>query len=217
MLFEVVRLLGQSETNSDTESSSLLRLLCPIMKLYTGKKCVPVISEGLECIGGQGYIEDTGVPKLLRDAQVTPIWEGTSNILSLDVLRAIAKSKGEVLLVWGENIAKRLSASLKSTPELEGSAGVILREMENLREVLTENEINERGARLLAMSLAELTIGMLLIEQAAGAIGVKSDMTAARRWALQIGNVRERFEKAQVFDEISKEESDHLVFDCYSE
>lgn len=40
------------------------------MKLYTGKKCVPAVSEGLECIGGQGYIEDTGIPRLLRDAQV---------------------------------------------------------------------------------------------------------------------------------------------------
>ncbi|GFS23539.1 acyl-CoA dehydrogenase family member 11 [Elysia marginata] len=53
---------------------------------------VTVVSEGLECFGGQGYIEDTDLPRLLRDTQVTPIWEGTTNILSLDVLRAIRKS-----------------------------------------------------------------------------------------------------------------------------
>ena len=47
-----------------------LRLITPVLKLYAGKKCIPLISEGIECFGGQGYIEDTGLPTLLRDAQV---------------------------------------------------------------------------------------------------------------------------------------------------
>lgn len=55
-------------------------------------------SEGLEAFGGQGYIEDTGLPNLLRDSQVLSIWEGTTNILSLDTLRSIQKSKGDILL-----------------------------------------------------------------------------------------------------------------------
>ena len=45
-----------------------------------------------EAFGGAGYIEDTGLPLLLRDAQVYPIWEGTTNVLALDLLRALAKS-----------------------------------------------------------------------------------------------------------------------------
>lgn len=48
----------------------MLRLITPVVKLYTGKLCVPLISEGIECFGGQGYIEDTGLPTILRDAQV---------------------------------------------------------------------------------------------------------------------------------------------------
>lgn len=82
-----------------------------------------MVSEGLESFGGQGYIEDTGLPGLLRDAQVRPIhknqqyftafaifkltchfasqvlsiWEGTTNVLSLDVLRCVARSSGLVL------------------------------------------------------------------------------------------------------------------------
>ena len=48
-------------------------------------------SECLEAFGGAGYVEDTGLPALLRDAQVLPIWEGTTNVLSLDALRAVAK------------------------------------------------------------------------------------------------------------------------------
>ena len=48
----------------------LLRLLTPVAKMYTAKMCMSVVSEGLECFGGQGYIEDTGLPTLLRDSQV---------------------------------------------------------------------------------------------------------------------------------------------------
>ena len=48
----------------------LLRILLPVLKLYTAKQAVAVTSEGLESFGGQGYIEDTGLPTFLRDAQV---------------------------------------------------------------------------------------------------------------------------------------------------
>jgi hypothetical protein len=61
------------------------------MKLTTGKQVVAVASETLEAFGGAGYVEDTGLPMLLRDAQVLPIWEGTTNVLSLDALRALGE------------------------------------------------------------------------------------------------------------------------------
>ena len=48
-----------------------------------------MLSEVLEAFGGAGYVEDTGLPMLLRDAQVFSIWEGTTNVLALDALRAI--------------------------------------------------------------------------------------------------------------------------------
>ncbi|MEZ4294727.1 MAG: acyl-CoA dehydrogenase family protein [Polyangiaceae bacterium] len=92
LAFRVVELLGREETGLMTESEArLLRLLTPIMKLTTGKQAVSVLSETLECFGGAGYVEDTGLPRLLRDGQVLPIWEGTTNVLSLDTLRAIGK------------------------------------------------------------------------------------------------------------------------------
>lgn len=55
-----------------------------------------VATEGLESFGGVGYLEDSGLPKILRDGQVLSIWEGTTNVLALDVLRAIAKTNGGV-------------------------------------------------------------------------------------------------------------------------
>jgi acyl-CoA dehydrogenase len=90
LTFHVAELLGKSEHGAASpDELALLRVLIPATKLWTAKLSVKVISEALECFGGAGYIEDTGLPQLLRDAQVYPIWEGTTNVLSLDVRRAL--------------------------------------------------------------------------------------------------------------------------------
>ncbi|HKG80094.1 MAG TPA: acyl-CoA dehydrogenase family protein, partial [Pyrinomonadaceae bacterium] len=90
LAFFVAELTGRSEIGEITDDESLLlRLLNPVMKLTTGKQAVAVASEVLETFGGAGYVEDTGLPVLLRDSQVLPIWEGTTNVLALDVLRAL--------------------------------------------------------------------------------------------------------------------------------
>jgi alkylation response protein AidB-like acyl-CoA dehydrogenase len=92
LAFCVAELTGRRETGEiDEEQTLLLRLLTPLMKLTTGKQVVAVASETLEAFGGAGYVEDTGLPMLLRDAQVLPIWEGTTNVLSLDALRALGE------------------------------------------------------------------------------------------------------------------------------
>ncbi len=75
------------------DETLLLRLLTPVMKLTTGKQAVMVLSEVIEAFGGAGYVEDTGLPQLLRDSQVLPIWEGTTNVLSLDTLRVLGSVK----------------------------------------------------------------------------------------------------------------------------
>jgi acyl-CoA dehydrogenase len=90
LAFFVAELTGRAETKEINEDQAvLLRLLTPLMKLTTGKQAVAVTSEALEAFGGAGYVEDTGLPALLRDAQVLPIWEGTTNVLALDALRAL--------------------------------------------------------------------------------------------------------------------------------
>ena len=76
------------------QHEQLLRILTPVAKLLTGKQAVQVLSEVIESFGGAGYVEDTGLPVLLRDAQVLPIWEGTTNVLSLDTLRALEAAGG---------------------------------------------------------------------------------------------------------------------------
>jgi alkylation response protein AidB-like acyl-CoA dehydrogenase len=83
-------LLGRVEVTGDAAAAERLRLVAPLAKLVTARLAVAAASEYLECFGGAGYVEDTGLPRLLRDAQVLPIWEGTTNVLALDVLRALA-------------------------------------------------------------------------------------------------------------------------------
>ena len=72
------------------------------MKLTTGKQAVLVLSEVIEAFGGAGYVEDTGLPQLLRDRQVLPIWEGTTNVLSLDTLRTLRMAVTQVGVPQGQ-------------------------------------------------------------------------------------------------------------------
>ena len=72
--FDSVGLLCKDECKIDVESGVLLRILTPLVKLFTAKLCVALTSEGLECFGGVGFCEDSFLPVILRDSQVLPIW-----------------------------------------------------------------------------------------------------------------------------------------------
>src|ERR1700730_5053292 len=85
-------LLGRLELGLAGDGEKLLfRFGGSLVKLYTARQAVSGASEALEAFGGAGYMEDTGIARLLRDAQVLTIWEGTTNVLSLDVMRTAAK------------------------------------------------------------------------------------------------------------------------------
>ncbi len=115
LTFECVELLDRADAG-DAEAARAQRVLVPIVKAVTGKLAVPCVSEAMELIGGNGYIEESPLPRLLRDAQVLPIWEGTTNILVLDALRVARKERGHELLL--ARIAKHFpneAASLGAT------------------------------------------------------------------------------------------------------
>jgi alkylation response protein AidB-like acyl-CoA dehydrogenase len=97
LAFYVVELLGRDEAGEMNEDQAVLfRLLTSVTKATTGKQAVKVVSEAVECFGGAGYCEDTGLAGLLRDTQVLSIWEGTTNVLSLDALRTVVKENALV-------------------------------------------------------------------------------------------------------------------------
>ena len=148
------------------EDSMILRLLMPVAKMYTAKRAVELTSEGIECFGGQGYIEDTGIPAFLRDAQVLPIWEGTSSVMSLDVLRAVEKTKGEALKAFKIRISQIVNRA-SSHKELEQSCTHISQALDDLL-MFAVKEPNKmaKAARDFATSLAQVYIAALLVNHA---------------------------------------------------
>ncbi|WP_445664794.1 acyl-CoA dehydrogenase family protein [Fodinibius sp. AD559] len=78
----------------DEEEQHLLRIITPMAKWWSAESAVYSVRECMELMGGNGYIEDFVMPKLLRDINVLPIWEGSGNIIVLDMLRATRKSRG---------------------------------------------------------------------------------------------------------------------------
>src|SRR5699024_8366664 len=86
----------------------LFRLYIATLKVETAKQAIQFSHEAIEMHGGNGYIEDFVTPRLLRDAQVLTVWEGTENILALEVLRLIRKYDVEQL--FAESMRNRLSA-----------------------------------------------------------------------------------------------------------
>merc|ERR1711971_492783 len=166
LLLELARLQGRVEQGvASDEDALLLRLFTPVAKFYTAKAAVATISEGLlECFGGQGYIEDTGLPGMLRDAQVLPIWEGTSSVMALDVLRALGKSRYAALHALQHRLAAILAKG-KHVPTLTSPVNHLTSALASFQS-LNLNEQPQAGARDLSLSLAQIYIGGLLVEHA---------------------------------------------------
>ena len=167
LAFKVVELLGKNEHDTATDRDVLLsRVLTPISKLNTGKQAVAIASETLEFFGGAGYVEDTGLPSLLANAQVLPIWEGTTNVLSLDTLRAL-KQEGALAALQGEItelLAKATDASLKSP--VETAAKALGRAGQWIAHTIDDKHELEAGARRFAMTLGRIMQLALMLNHA---------------------------------------------------
>lgn len=194
LTFYLVELIGLDEAGEITgDGRDLLRLLTSIAKLTTGRQAVAVTSEVLEMFGGAGYVEDTGLPLLLRDAQVLPIWEGTTNVLALDTLRAL--QEGDALPAFRAKVENCLRAA--RDPRL----GIAVHRAQNalthalrwLQNTLPAGRgVVEAGARRFALTLGRTLALALLIEHAQWALDHTGNthpadfrpLAAARRFAL---------------------------------
>lgn len=187
LTFRTIELLGKLENKTATErEATALRLYTPLMKLTTGKQAVAVVSEALECFGGAGYIEDTGLPRLLRDAQVLSIWEGTTNVLSLDALRAIAKEGA-----LGAFLEDLRDAVKGASAELAPEAQIALRAAEHAAGWLESTMAKEPhriepGARRFAITLGRAAELAFLVRHASWSLeheGDRRPLLAAQRLA----------------------------------
>jgi acyl-CoA dehydrogenase len=189
LAFRSAELLGALEHGRGGDAEERLsRTLIPLAKLTTAKQAVALASEALEACGGAGYVEDTGLPRLLADAQVLPIWEGTTNVLALDMLRALTGGEGvKPLLV---RIQTAIDAAADRLPvmaqALAHAAGRLAADAETAADDPTSARILA-GARGLALRLGYALGSALLIEHAAWAIeqGDEAPATAATLWTLR--------------------------------
>lgn len=166
LTFLTTELLGKSESSSLSTSeresaSALLRLLTPISKLMTAKRNMIWTSELVEGFGGAGYIEDTGIPRILRDSQVFSIWEGTTNVLSLDTLRAMGEQTP-----MSEYVRFLTKLTKNLSPE---SSSLIQNRLQVLNETLSTlqaegREALERNAREVAFWMGETLCFALLAD-----------------------------------------------------
>lgn len=175
-LLSTIDLLGQVERGrADDEDRAALRLLTPLIKLGTARDAVSVVSEALEAFGGAGYIEDTGIPQLLRDVQVLSIWEGTTNVLSLDALRALDRVGIDA---WLQRMNARLDACRQPAlgdrvEDARGRLGRVPGWLANGPEAL------EPQARRLALNLYRLTGLIELLALADHGLGEGDDRALA--------------------------------------
>jgi alkylation response protein AidB-like acyl-CoA dehydrogenase len=186
LTFFAVELLGRAEAGTaGDQQHALLRILTPVAKLTTGRQSVAVLSEAIEAFGGAGYVEDTGLPMLLRDAHVLPIWEGTTNVLALDTLRAVDAAGGVEVLEREMGYAMqglrhadlvRISARVEQTL---GEARAWLDSRSGAADA-------EAGARRFALTLGRTAALALLARQAQWSLDHERDerpLAAARRFA----------------------------------
>ncbi len=162
LAFAQVALLGAAE-HGGSEDENVLRLITPIAKLATARDAVAGLSEVVESFGGAGYLEDTGLPQLLRDAQVLTIWEGTTNVLALDLLRALDQVGG--LAVLHHHLTARLGR-IPAKPEWSARLPTAAGAWRQWFEAEDENG-RQAGARALALAHGRLIQAVSLLEQAA--------------------------------------------------
>ena len=157
---------GQSDDRS-SDIYRLMRLLVPIAKLRTGRMAVDTASYAMEVLGGNGYVNDFVTNRLLRDAQVLPIWEGTENVLSLDVIRALEREEAH------EPFAAAMEERIEAVthPALEDAAETVDAKYEELVRAMIalageDDEYVQLSAKRLAHFVFDVFTAALLLSEA---------------------------------------------------
>ncbi|MCB1670817.1 MAG: isovaleryl-CoA dehydrogenase [Pseudomonadales bacterium] len=124
-------------SGTDPHEAALARIAMPIGKYWICKRCTPFINEAQECLGGLGYVEDTELPRLYRQAPLNSIWEGSANVQCLDVLRAVHRSPESLQALFNE-----LEAGHGLIPALDS-------EIDNLKKAFSQHKDMEAQSRYL--------------------------------------------------------------------
>ncbi len=145
--------------SADAESETALRRIAlPMSKYFVCKRAPFVTFEAMECLGGAGYVEESSLPRLYREAPLNSIWEGSGNVNALDLLRAISKSP------------ESLDAWLAEIGTVRGADRNFDTAVTDVLDLLADGGVSEVGARRLAERMALLLQGSLLLRHAPDAV-----------------------------------------------
>ncbi len=164
---EAATLLGMRLAAAvDAGETDLLRVGVPVAKYWIGKRTPPVVAEALECLGGNGYVEEHGLARIYRDCLVNTLWEGTGNIAALDVLRGMSAQPGAMEVLLGEiDLARgadpRLDQAMDDVAEFLQAAG---------REARRDPAAVEAGARWMVERLAVVLQASLVVQHSSAAV-----------------------------------------------
>ncbi|WP_046496839.1 acyl-CoA dehydrogenase family protein [Streptomyces odonnellii] len=180
---------GAGGAGGADEERAFLRLAVPAAKYWVTKRCTPVAGEALECLGGNGYVEESGMPRLLRESPLNSIWEGSGNVQALDVLRALQREP-DALNAFLQEVGKARGADHR----LDGAIKDLLTELADLTGI-------EARARRLVERLALVLQGSLLVRWAPSEV---ADAFCASRlggdWGTAFGTLPHTLDLASVVD-----------------
>ena len=129
----------------DAGEAALARMLTPIAKYWVTKRCPTVVAETMEAHGGAGYIEEGLLPRIFRASPLNGIWEGSGNVIALDVLRAASRDREA-----GERLLQEIAGVRKLTPEADGAFNSVANGLKALPDEARARGLVERLAVLLA-------------------------------------------------------------------
>jgi alkylation response protein AidB-like acyl-CoA dehydrogenase len=180
LVMRCAELTGKVENDlASEEDVRILRGLTPITKLATARWAVAGAAEAMEALGGVGYCEDSGMPALVRNTHVMPIWEGTTNVLSLDLLRATERSGAAFAIIADARASLEGIAHEAAVAEAAVAVESALRHIELHLEAVREDVAGaQAGARSIALALATTYACARLCLQGSWAVGRGDRRTA---------------------------------------
>ncbi|MGZ4427821.1 MAG: acyl-CoA dehydrogenase family protein [Nocardioidaceae bacterium] len=167
-----MRLAAAVDSAGDPHEAALRRIALPLAKYWVCKRTPMMVAEALECLGGNGFVEESTMPLLFRESPLNSIWEGSGNVNALDVLRALSREP-EALNAW----IVEVGAARGEDPRLD-------RAIESVLETLADASALEVGARRLAGQMAACLQGSLLVRYAPPAV---ADAFCATRLGSEYG------------------------------
>jgi putative acyl-CoA dehydrogenase len=149
-----IRLAAAIDRSHDPHEAALRRIALPLAKFWVCKRTPTMVAEALECLGGNGYVEESGMPLLFRESPLNSVWEGSGNVTALDVLRALSREP-ESLNAWIVEVGRARGVDHR-----------LDRATETVLESLADLSGMEAGARRLAGRMAACLQGALLVQHA---------------------------------------------------